>query len=143
MGDEAAKLATDIQSIVRSLRIRLISESQPGGITQSQRSVLVALSEKASCTQTELAAQDRVRPQTMGAIVASLEELGYVRRRACEDDGRRINIQLTAAGKSVLQQEREHRGSWLAQVLSAELTPAERQQLAAALPLLSKIAGAD
>jgi DNA-binding MarR family transcriptional regulator len=143
MDGDAAKLATDIQSMVRALRLRLISESQPGGITPSQRSVLVALSEKAPWTQTELAARDRVRPQTMGTIVASLEELGLVRRRACEDDGRRINIELTAAGKSVLEQEREHRGSWLAQVLSSKLTPSERQQLSAALVLLSKIIDAD
>ena len=143
MNADAAKLASDIQSMVRALRLRLISESQPGGITPSQRSVLVALSEKAPWTQTELASRDRVRPQTMGTIVASLEELGFVRRSACEDDGRRIHIQLTADGKSVLQQEREHRGSWLAQVLTNELSPAERQQLTAALPLLSKIADAD
>lgn len=140
---DAARLATDIQGIVRALRIRLVSESQPGGITLSQRSVLTALGERTHWTQTELAARDRIRPQTMGAIVSSLEEIGLVSRRACEDDGRRIQIQITAAGKTVLRQEREHRSSWLAQVLSRELTAAEREELAAALPLLYKIADAD
>jgi DNA-binding MarR family transcriptional regulator len=140
---DVMQLATDIQGMVRALRIRLIAESQPGGITQSQRSVLAALAEKTDWTQTELAARDRVRPQTMGTIVASLEEVGLVSRRACEDDGRRIWIQITTAGRTVLRQEREHRSSWLARALSDELTAAEREQLAVALPLLSRVADAD
>jgi DNA-binding MarR family transcriptional regulator len=143
MASVAAKLASDIQGVVRALRIRLIAESQPGGITQSQRSVLAALVEEEQWTQTELAARDRVRPQTMGAIVSSLEEMGLVSRRASKDDGRCILIQITALGRTVLREEREHRSSWLARTLSDKLTVTEREQLAAALPLLSKIADAD
>jgi DNA-binding MarR family transcriptional regulator len=139
----AAKLATEVRRIVRRLRLRLLSESPPDQITPSQLSVLTALVEKTSWTQSELAARDRVRPQTMGTIVTSLEDLRLVSRSACQRDGRRIWIKITTVGRKVLRQGRVQRNSWLARVLSSELTVEQRQQLAAALPLLAKLADAD
>jgi DNA-binding MarR family transcriptional regulator len=141
--DTIGDLASRIRDVVRRLRQRLLSESQTDGITPSQWSVLLALLEKPEWTQTELAARDHVRPQSIGTTVATLEGLGLVDRRSHARDGRRVLIGITPAGRRLVDDTRLRINSWLAAMLAGELSAPERDQLTRALPLLERLIDAD
>ncbi len=86
----------------------------------------------------ELAESEKVRPPSMTRIVNGLEELGYVQRSAGPNDRRQCLVSLTGSGREMVLANRRRRDSWLA-VRLAELTPAERDVLARAVPILEKV----
>jgi DNA-binding MarR family transcriptional regulator len=63
-----------------------------------------------------------------------------VARHADPADGRRVLLSLTEAGQRILQDKRNARNEQLAKVLEAMFTPEEIRQLAAATPLLERLA---
>ena len=65
---------------------------------------------------------------------------GLVERRPDPQDGRRVVLSVTDAGREVLQNKRNARTEQLAQALSAGFTPAEVTHLMAAVPLLERLA---
>jgi DNA-binding MarR family transcriptional regulator len=72
----------------------------------------------------------------MSAHVKRLEAEGLVARAGHDADGRRFGLTITHAGARKLDDIRRQRNDWLAARL-AQLTPAERERLAAACePLL-------
>ncbi|MGF1426882.1 MarR family winged helix-turn-helix transcriptional regulator [Kitasatospora sp. LaBMicrA B282] len=111
-----------------------------GDLTHSEVSVLARLDREGDNSPGALAELERVRPQAMAATVAALEERGLVRRRPDERDGRRAILSPTEAGRAVLTARRSESEQLLAVALGAEFDPAERQQLAAAIPLLARLA---
>jgi DNA-binding MarR family transcriptional regulator len=91
-------------------------------------------------TSAALARLEQISPQSMGTTLAGLEALGLVGRRPDPDDGRRIVMSVTPAGEKALRERRTARIEQLANALSAEFTRAELRQLAAAAPLLERLA---
>jgi DNA-binding MarR family transcriptional regulator len=120
------------------LRRRLREMSEPEGLTPSQRSVLSRLDLQPN-TASELAAAERVRPQSMAAIVANLEELGLVRREADPDDGRRRIVSVTTQGSAWVRGNRRTKEGWLAEALAAQCTAEERAGLVAAMATLERV----
>ena len=90
----------------------------------------------------DLAAGERMRPQSMAQTVHDLEAAGLVSRRPDPADGRRSSIELTGAGLDLLQTTRARRETWLSEALERELDAAERAQLQDVLALLRRIADA-
>ena len=90
----------------------------------------------------DLAAAERMRPQSMAQTVRDLEAAGLVSRRPDPDDGRRAFVELTPAGLELLHATRAQREGWLSEALERELTPAERKTLREALELLERLASA-
>ena len=82
-----------------------------------------------------------MQPQSMGATLAGLAERGLVSRSHDPDDRRRVVMSLTEAGRQVVYGVRRDREEVLSRAITEGLTPAERDQLARALPLLEKLAG--
>ena len=78
----------------------------------------------------DLAAADRMRPQSMAQTVRDLEDAGLVSRRPDPQDGRRSFVELTPAGLETLHATRARREDWLTQTLDRELD-AERARAAA------------
>ena len=76
----------------------------------------------------------------MTAILAVIEGRGLAARDVDARDGRRVSMSVTAAGKSLLAGRRSRNAQRMAQALDEELTPAERQELLAAIPLLERLA---
>jgi DNA-binding MarR family transcriptional regulator len=76
----------------------------------------------------------------MSGTVADLEEAGLVARTPDASDARRRLIALTPGGRQVLRDRRSARSERLADVLASDFTESERQQLAAAGPLLERVA---
>ena len=123
------------------LFIRRLKQLQmPGELTLPQSAALARLDRGGPTTAAALARLEQISPQSMGATLASLEQRGYVERRADPDDGRRVVLSLTRKGTQALGDRRNARTAALAAALSAEFTPEELQQLLAAAPLLERLA---
>ncbi len=90
----------------------------------------------------ELAARERIRPQSLTRLVAQLEQSGYIKRRDDESDGRRVLIDITTSGKDVLIRDVRQRDAWLALAISTELTATEQELLRLAAQLMEKLADA-
>jgi DNA-binding MarR family transcriptional regulator len=102
--------------------------------------VLGRLDREGPLTTAALAAAEKMRPQSMGQTIAELEAQGFVSRRPDAHDGRRKLLELTAAGREVLADDRRRRVGWLAEAIDAELTGEERDVLRRAVPLLERLA---
>ena len=87
-----------------------------------------------------LATRERISPQSMGAILISLEALGLVSRTPDPTDGRCLVISLTEAGLQAVYGARRQREERLARALADNFTAEEQQVLIAALPLLERLA---
>jgi DNA-binding MarR family transcriptional regulator len=106
----------------------------------TQGSVLGRLDREGRRSIGDLAALERVRPQSMTQTIADLEADGLIARRADPADGRRTLVELTERGLQTLQADRRHREGWLANAIADDLTPREQRLLADALPLLERLA---
>ena len=93
---------------------------------------------RARCS--ELAAADRVRPQSMAQTVGELEGQGFVTRRPDPLDGRRTMIELNEEGRTVLQADRALREGWLARAISQDLASADQRTLQEAVDVLRRLA---
>jgi DNA-binding MarR family transcriptional regulator len=71
--------------------------------------------------------------------VAALEEQGMVTRRADPSDGRAVLVTMTELGTSTLHEDRTKRTEWLAEVIDAECTEAERDLLLIAGRILRRL----
>jgi DNA-binding MarR family transcriptional regulator len=138
-----AGLASELRLSVMRLRRRLSNERHPDNpLSMGAMAVLGSLFRNGDRTLGELAAHERIQPPSMTRIVNSLEEGGYVSRRAHETDGRQVVVVLSDQGRTTLLADRDRRDAWLARRLH-ELTPDERDLLRHAAPLLERLANSD
>ena len=87
-------------------------------ISWSEGAVLKRLSVDGPSTTADLARAQNMRPQSMGTILASLEELGMVERTPHAWDRRQMTISLTQKGMETQRSVGEARRTWLAQAIS-------------------------
>ena len=107
----------------------------------NQIAVLFTLTRCGAMTIGDLAAEEKVQPPSMTRTVTSLVEQGLVQREAHADRRARHLISLTDAGRDVIDETRRRREAWLHQRL-CELTPAQRQVLRDAAPMLELLSRA-
>jgi DNA-binding MarR family transcriptional regulator len=111
-----------------------------GELTLPEGAALSRLDREGPTTASALAKQEQISPQSMGATLAALEGRGLIQRRQDPDDGRRVVLSVTKAGKQRQRSKTDARTAQLAKALSTGFTPAEIQQLKAAAPLLERLA---
>ncbi|HEY3632433.1 MAG TPA: MarR family transcriptional regulator [Jatrophihabitantaceae bacterium] len=111
-----------------------------GELTLPERTALSRLDRDGPATSAELARQQQVSPQSMGATLARLEQQDLIERRRDPDDGRRIVLSVTTAGRKLLRAKRSVRVQQLSDALADGFSPAERNRLMAAAPLLERLA---
>jgi DNA-binding MarR family transcriptional regulator len=135
----------DVEAIARELRIgvsrlrrKLREVAALEDLTPSQTSVMSRLMEGPRGTS-DLAVAEGVRPQSMAATVAALEERGFVARHQDPEDGRRQLLALTDAAHAYVADNRSVRESWLAAALKERYTAQERATIAEALTLLRRL----
>lgn len=120
-----------------SRRLRL--ERSTDDVTPGQYTVLAVLDRHGPLTPREIAAHEKVRPPSMTRTLAALETLGLVTRSDHPTDGRQVLMSLSPNGKREVIETRRRRDAWLARRLAA-LDPVERDVLARAAVILSKVA---
>jgi DNA-binding MarR family transcriptional regulator len=136
---EAARAARDVRVVVSRLRRRLKEVSGSLDLTPSQTSVLSRIANDGPCSASELAAAERIRPQSLAASLAVLEDRGMIRRDPDPADGRRQLISLSAATRELIEGDRQIREEWLASALQQRYTAAELKVVIEALTLLERL----
>jgi DNA-binding MarR family transcriptional regulator len=125
--------------MVGRLRRRLHEAYDSQELSMSQVSVLSRLDKDGPASVTELAAAERVRQQSVGAILTVLGDRGLIERHPDPNDGRRALVSLTAAGRESVGDKRAAGEEWLARTMQDRFTEAERQQLISAVTLLERL----
>jgi len=133
---QVASAASELRLVLGQLIRRLRAEYS---FPLAQASVLSRLDREGPQTTSELAAAERVRPQSMAQTLAELESAGLIARRPDPGDRRRVQIQLTEQGRELVLEERGKREGWLAAAIAAELSAEEQRTLLAAVPLLQRL----
>jgi DNA-binding MarR family transcriptional regulator len=139
LAESAVRAARQIRIAVGRLRRRLHEAYDSQELSMSQVSVLSRLEKDGSTSVTELAAAERVRQQSAGAILAVLADRGLIERHPDPNDGRRTLVSLTAAGRESIGDKRAAGEEWLARSIQDRFTEAERQQLISAMALLERL----
>jgi DNA-binding MarR family transcriptional regulator len=137
----------DVHEVAGALRVsiglllrRMRQTRRDGELTLPESSALTRLDRGGPATASALAKLEQISPQSMGATLGALEAKGLIERRPDPGDGRRAVLSVTDAGSRLLRDKRNARTEQLANALSAGFTPAEIQLLAAASPLLERLA---
>jgi DNA-binding MarR family transcriptional regulator len=134
---DPALVASELRAVLGHLVRRLRAEHR---FPLSHGAVLGRLDREGPRSVSDLAAAERVRPQSMAQTVADLEADGLVQRRPDPADGRRALVELTHQGDETLQADRRHRVGWLAQAITDDLSAEEQAVLRDAVELLRRLA---
>jgi len=135
-----AGLASALRLNVLRLARRIRVERSDNDLSLSQLAVLGTLSRHGAMSAGELAAAENVKPPSMTRTISCLEAVGLVTRCAHDTDRRQVVVDLTDAARRVLDDDRRRRDAWLVKRL-AGITPAERDALRQAAPILERLAG--
>jgi DNA-binding MarR family transcriptional regulator len=136
----ASKLAAELRTTLGSLKRKL--RHQGGGLndfTSSQIAVILRLEADGPATVSSLARAEGMRPQSMSAVIAPLEKMGFVAGSADPNDGRKTLMSLTKACKKSMDDGRAARQDWLTQAIQQKLSPQEQKKLSSAIHLLARI----
>jgi DNA-binding MarR family transcriptional regulator len=139
-GDELLRIAMGLRRGTMRLARRLRMERPEAGPPLQELSVLGHLNRRGPMTPGEIAAAERVQPQTLTRTLAALEDKGEIRRQADTADRRRSVLSITDAGLRALLGDLRQRDSWLCLAMAEELTPAERGLLHLAGELMERLA---
>ncbi len=133
---DTTQLAGELRVVLGQLMRRLRAEH---GFSLAQGAVLGRLDRNGPATVSDLAAAERIRPQSMAQTVTDLQSDGLVARSPDPTDGRRILVALTDAGRATLAADRLKREGWLAKSIDEELSAEEQHLLANAVPLMRRL----
>ena len=137
--DDVSKVANAIRGNVARLMRRLRLERPEKALSLFKLSILGMLYRSGPVTATDLAARERIRPQSLTRLLASLEEQGFISKEADEADRRRLLIVITPEGKKALIASVRQQEAWLAVEMARRLSPAERKILLDASRLLDRL----
>jgi DNA-binding MarR family transcriptional regulator len=130
---------TDFGQAVGLLLRRVRAAAASHELSWTEAAVLKRLAREGPATTADLARAESVKPQSMGATVATLEEMGLVERKPHPTDGRQVNIELTAKGAAVRKSAGDAKHTWLAQAIG-QLDERERETLFAAGEIIKRLA---
>jgi DNA-binding MarR family transcriptional regulator len=130
-----SELRVTIQRLARRLR----SERAGENITDGQFSVLCVLAKDGPLGLGDLSESERVTPPSMNRTVNALVESGYATRSGSPDDGRKVLIDVTESGHTIISETRRRRDAWFSRRL-ADLSPEQRRVLERCAPVLRELA---
>ncbi len=142
-GDSSDAVASELLAGVKRLARRLRRERAAHGVSPSKLTVLGHLDRGGPMTATDLAARDRIQPQSLTRMIAALEEQGLIHRTPDMADRRQIRIALTQAGQALLAEDARRQEEWLAHAVAAALDAPDRAVLRAAALLLERLAAVE
>ena len=145
MGSVAA--VPDVTEVAGGLRVavglvvrKLRQAPYAGELTLAESAALSRLERGGAATSSDLARVDRISPQSMGVTVAALLDRGLIERARDPQDGRRIVLSITEAGRRTLRDKRGARTEHIAAALRDGFSADELRQLEYATALLERLA---
>lgn len=132
--------ALPILKAVLALGRRLRAERPEGAATLSALSILGTLNRLGPIPAIHLAAEERLQPQSLTRLLASLEKDGHITRTRNVADRRETTIALTEQGRRLLVEDIRARRAWLEEAMAATLNASERELIFAAAGLMLKLA---
>ncbi|HEY3561537.1 MAG TPA: MarR family transcriptional regulator [Kribbella sp.] len=132
----AHEIRTSLFRLVRRLR----QERPEGELSYSQLNALGWLEREGPKTNAELAAAERVTPQTMMRATTELVAAGLISRADNPADRRQVLLKITASGATLVREDRRRRDTFLAKAMDTTLTPTEQDLLHLAARLMDKLA---
>jgi DNA-binding MarR family transcriptional regulator len=140
---EASPQADSVALIVRGVRHlarRLRAERPERSVSGSALGVLATLHRLGPMTAVALARNERLKPQSLTRLIASLAADGLIARRRDSTDRRAWSIEVTKAGRGALLHTVAAERTWLAGEMARKLSKREQQQLVSAALLMLKLA---
>ena len=137
---ELTRLAGEVRTEVNRLAYHLRTPATRSGITPTRLTALAALTRYPDgVRQGDLAELMNISAPSMTRLVEILEEAGWVERRRDPADQRCLLLVLSPVGHKTLDTLRDESATQLSEEL-ADLSADERASLAAAVPVLRKLA---
>ncbi len=139
---QPSSLDTAVTDLLRATGLlvrRIRAELDPGEITWSEAAILARLDESGPLTTADLARRESVKPQSIGASVAILEQEGLVRRQPHPTDGRQVLVGITDKGVATRRRNTVLKRQWISTAM-AKLDPAEQQTVILAAALIKRLA---
>lgn len=118
-------------------RIRAVASSS-NELSLTENAVLVRLEREGPATTADLARAHGMKPQSMGATVASLANAGLVARKPHPTDGRQVILALTPRGAALRKSTRAAKRTWLVEAVG-RLGKEDQKRLFAASDILRKL----
>lgn len=104
VGESDVRVIMDrLRQIVRALRLSARAAEKSDGVTAAQLFVLQKLADSKAASLGELAGRTATDQSSVSVVVSRLVERRLVSRVGSKDDARRVEIQLTPSGRSLLQ----------------------------------------
>jgi DNA-binding MarR family transcriptional regulator len=132
------ELVAQVRRGASRLGRRLRLERPADSLSQTKLAVLAHLRRRGAATPGELAAAERLQPQSLTRVLADLEAEGMLSRRRDERDRRQYVLEITPVGMLALLQDMDERDHWLAEALRG-LTETEQQVLYLAGVLMDRL----
>jgi DNA-binding MarR family transcriptional regulator len=142
IADPPSSAQAAVEELVRAtgqLLRRLRAESSGDNLTWSQTALIAQLAKHGPRTTADLARAEAVKPQSMSATLAVLEEQGLVERRPHPNDGRQILFALTKSGNAARETRARLKRTWLSSAV-AQLSPSDLRALLAAVEPMARLA---
>ncbi|HEY1836767.1 MAG TPA: MarR family transcriptional regulator [Rhizomicrobium sp.] len=136
----AATVAEGLRRVTGGLRRRFREQSCIGELSWAQFSMLSRLEREGPSTVTTLARAEGMRPQSMGASISALEELGHVQASPDPKDGRQTLWSVTPKCRALVQAARAAKQDWLVTTIQKKFSQSEQDDLAQAMQLLERLA---
>ena len=133
----STELASQLRFAVMRLSRRL-RQHAPEDITPSQLSALSVIVRNGRLTLSQLAEAERVQPPTITRVVDLLEQKGLATRVPSEQDRRVAFVEVTDAGRALVETIRRRRDAYLARRLRT-FSAEERALLEQAAGLLERL----
>jgi DNA-binding MarR family transcriptional regulator len=131
----AHEIRTSLFRLVRRLR----QERPEGELSYSQLNALGWLEREGPKTNAELAAAERVTPQTMMRATTELVGAGLISRADNPNDRRQVLLKITTSGATLVRDDRRRRDTFLAKAMQTTLTPTEQDLLHLAARLMDQL----
>ncbi|TDW17719.1 MarR family winged helix-turn-helix transcriptional regulator [Kribbella kalugense] len=136
---EAYETAVQLRRASTRLALRLRAERAADGLGSTGVAVLGQLHRRGALTASEIASAERMQPQSLTRVLASLEEQGLIAREQDTQDRRRHTIELTDRGRQLLKEHMRTSDDWLAEAIEQRLNPTERAVLQLAAGILDQL----
>ena len=108
-------------------------------LSLTERSTLGLLYHNGQMLPTELAQMEKVTTQSMSQVVSHLFEIAYISKTPAESDKRKVYLSLTLPRKESVERLSQDKEEWLSEVLHKKTNAREKEVLAEAMAILTRL----